>query len=125
MPERPGLDASETRQENLNGYPERMLGLADLPVCDSLAFSQVRQERFDIIPGPLLQRFPRQEIGKIPRPVNIERRTVGANPVFLGTGTVGFPKTITSLGFSDIHAHYPRKPLDVKRLPEAEALYNR
>jgi hypothetical protein len=64
------------------------------------------------------ERFFRQEIRKVFCPINVERGTVGSNPVFLHTPLVCFPKTVAPFGFGDIHIFRHRNPLNVNRLSE-------
>jgi len=47
------------------------------------AFPQVSQKGFNILSGPIFQRFFRQEIGKIFCPIHVELGTIGSNPVLL------------------------------------------
>ena len=113
------------RQEDLVQYLQRMLGLADLPVCNAPAFPQVSQKGLNILSESVFQRFFRQEIGKVFCPVHVEWGTIGSNPVFLRAPPVSFPKTVAPFGFWNIHDCYHRNPLNVKRLSKTEALYNR
>jgi hypothetical protein len=86
---------------------------------------QIRQKGFNILSGPVSQRFFRQKIGKVFRPVHVELGTIGPNPVFLRARPVGFPKNIAPSGIGDIHDFHHRNPLNVKRLAQNKALYNR
>jgi hypothetical protein len=47
------------------------------------AVPQVSQKGFNILSGPISQRFFRQKIGKVFRPVHIKWRTIRPYPVFL------------------------------------------
>jgi hypothetical protein len=60
-------------QEDLVQYLQRMLGLADLPVCNAPAFPQVSQKGFNILSGSVFQRFFSQEIGTVFYPVHHEK----------------------------------------------------
>jgi hypothetical protein len=101
------------------------------------------------------ERFFRQEIGKVSGPVHVEWGTIGSNPIFLralpvepralspwflinalvgrhpgqrsrrSTAGVGFPKTVAPSGIGDIHDFHHRNPLNVNKLVQNKALYNR
>ena len=113
------------RQEDLVKDPQGMFGLPDLPVCNALAFSQVNQKGFDILAGPLVQRFSRKEIGEGFRPVDEKRRTVRRYSVFLRASLISFPKRVAPFGIGDIHDFHHRNPLNLNRLSRTEALHAR
>jgi len=71
------------------------------------------------------ERFFRQEIGKVFRPVHVEWGTIGSNPVFLRAPPVSFPKTVAPSGIGDIHDFHHRNPLNVNKLVQNKALNNR
>jgi hypothetical protein len=60
-----------TGKEDFIQYPQRMFGLPDLPFCNAPAFPEVSQKGFNILSGPVSQRFFGQKISKVFRPVHI------------------------------------------------------
>jgi len=95
------------------------------PRLDAPAFPHVSLEGFSILSGSVFQRFFRQEIGKIFCPIHVELGTIGSNPVFLHARPVGFPKRVAPSGIEDIHHFHHKNPLNVNKLVQNKALYNR
>ncbi len=71
------------------------------------------------------ERFFRQEIRKISRPAHIKWGTIRPYPVLLRARPVGFPKGAAPSGIGDIHDLHNRNPLNVNKLVQNKALYNR
>jgi hypothetical protein len=71
------------RQEYFIQYPQRMFGLPDLPVRDARPFPQVSQKGFNILSGPIFQRFVLKKTIEILGPPHIEGRTVRSHPILL------------------------------------------
>ena len=129
------------------------------------AFPQVSQKGFNILFGPIFQRFVLEKTIEILGPPHIEGRTVRSHPILLrsplveprgqvrGTSDnaplwgdipakswcihrwsrpsssaagIGFPKKIALFGgTADIHDFQHRNPLNVNKLVQNKALYNR
>jgi len=67
-----------------------------------------------------------QKIGKVFCPVHIKWRTVRSHPILLRAPPVGFPKKIALFGgIADIFGFHHRNPLNVNKLVQNKALYNR
>jgi hypothetical protein len=93
-----------------------MFSLPDLPICDALALPQVGQKGFNILSGPVYQRFTLEKTLEVLHPPDIEGRAVWAYPVLLRAPPVGLPKTISLFGIVDIHDVHLHNPFNVNRL---------
>jgi hypothetical protein len=114
-----------TRQEDLVHYPQCMRGLSDLPACNASAFPQVSEKSVNILSGPVFQRFLRQRIGKVFRPVPIKWRTIRPYPVLLCASPVGLPKTIGLFGIAEIHDFHEGTAFYFNRLDKNQACNDR
>jgi len=83
---------------------------------DALALPQVGQKGFNILSGPVSQRFTLKKTLEVLHPPDIEGRAVWAYPVLLRAPPVGLPKTISLFGIVDIHDVHPKNPFNVYRL---------
>ncbi len=71
------------------------------------------------------ERFFWQKISKVFRPAHIEWGTIRPYHVLLYARPVGFPKRAAPSGIRDIHYFHHRNPLNVNKLVQNKALYNR
>ena len=112
------------RQKHLVQDPQRMFRLPDLSVCDAPAFSQVSQKGFNILPRPVFEGIALEETVKLPRPSDVEGRTLRPRPVFLRARPVSFPKTLALFGIVGILDFPPKNPFNFRGLCRNESHSN-
>lgn len=72
-----------SRQEDLLGDPQRVLGLSDLPAGNASALSEGSQKRLNVLSGSFVKGLVGQKTHEVIRPPYVEWRAIRRYPVFL------------------------------------------